>query len=386
MTDCIEGADGRVVLASQLTGAEREVTVRRKVVDARYLESSIPATHTPSYEVDDGVRGIPVNGLVGAGSPAGGYAVIGAGKTGMDACGWLLEHGVASDQITWVKPREPWVLERGSLQAREKVADFFIPYAYSVEASALATSIPDLLARLEACGEITRLDRSIEPTMFRAAILSELERERLRTVEHVVRAGHVRRLQSDRMVLDEAEVPMPAGTLYVDCTAEGLTLAPSKPIFEPRRVTIQPIREGSPSLNAAVIGYLEATRDDVAEQNALAPHHPVHHQADRLGPGAPHHDARHRRMGPGARRGRVGGSVSPQPGVRRAGPRRRAGGGRRLHRLPHPRRRRDREPRPPPGRAGRDAAHACVTQPTRGGAQRPALMRAIASSGKSALG
>ena len=36
-------------------------------------------------------------------------------------------------------------------------------------------------------------------------------------------------------------------------------------------MTIQPIREGSPSFNAAVIGYLEATRDDVAEQNTLAP-------------------------------------------------------------------------------------------------------------------
>lgn len=271
MTDCVEAGDGQARLTSRLTGAEREVTVRRKVIDARYLESAIPATRPPTYEVDEGVRCIPVNGLVDAEEAPGGYVVIGAGKTSMDACGWLLDHGVDSDRITWVKPRESWVLERGTYQAREKVADFFIPFAASVEASAVATSIPDLFQRLEACGDLTRIDPSIEPTMYRAAILSELERERLRSIEHVVRAGHVRRLQPDRMVLDDAEVATPAAPLYVDCTADGLVSSVSKPIFEPDRVTIQPIREGSPSFNAAVIGYIEATRDDVAEQNALAP-------------------------------------------------------------------------------------------------------------------
>ena len=53
----------------------------------------------------------------------------------------------------------------------------------------MATSIPELFQRLEACGDLTRIDPSIEPTMFRAAILSEHERERLRSIEHVVRAG-----------------------------------------------------------------------------------------------------------------------------------------------------------------------------------------------------
>jgi hypothetical protein len=34
------------------------------------------------------------------------------------------------------------------------------------------------------------------------------------------------------------------------------------------------MREGSPTFNAALIGYLEATRDDVDEQNSLAPTNP----------------------------------------------------------------------------------------------------------------
>ena len=273
MTDVHEPGDGPVRLTHLLTGATTEVTVRKKVVDARYLESVIPATHVPGFIVDDDVAFIPVNGLVRSVEPVGGYVILGTGKTGMDACVWLLEQGVAPDQITWVKPREPWTLDRGAYQPRAKLGSFLIGYADTVEASALATSVPDLFERLEACGGLVRLDPSIEATMFRAPFLSEYERALLRSIERVVRGGRVRRLHADRMVMEDGtEVPVAAGSLFVDCTAEGLQMPPAKPIFEERRVTPQGMREGSPSLNAALTGYLEATRgDDVAAANALAP-------------------------------------------------------------------------------------------------------------------
>lgn len=64
----------------------------------------------------------------------------------------------------------------------------------------------------------------------------------------------------------------PAGSLFVDCNAEGLQSPPPRPIFEPGRITPQGIREGSPSFNAAPIGYLEATRGaDLATANELSP-------------------------------------------------------------------------------------------------------------------
>lgn len=94
MHDVADPGDGTAHVTSRLTGVSREVTVRKKVVDARYLESSIPATHTPSFTVDDGARCVPVNALVKEAEPAGGYVILGAGKTGMDACVWLLEQGV----------------------------------------------------------------------------------------------------------------------------------------------------------------------------------------------------------------------------------------------------------------------------------------------------
>ncbi len=107
--------------------------------------------------------------------------------------------------------------------------------------------------------------------MYRAAILSEIELARLRTVENVIRAGRVRRIQRDRLVLDGGDLPSSADRLYVDCTADGLPKPPPRPIFEPNRVTIQQLRETSPTFNAALIGYVEATRDDVGEQNSLTP-------------------------------------------------------------------------------------------------------------------
>jgi hypothetical protein len=145
-------------------------------------------------------------------------------------------------------------------------------YAASVEASAQATSVRDLFMRLEACGTLLRVDTNVEPTMFRGSILSRYELDLLRTIEHVVRAGHVQLIQPDRMQMDEREVKVDKGSIFVDCTADGLPSSTARPIFEAQRVTPQGIREGSPSFSAALIGYLEATRgDDLAGANELAP-------------------------------------------------------------------------------------------------------------------
>lgn len=44
---------------SRLSGNEYEVNVRRKEVDGRYLEPSIPATYLPPFEVSPGARCMP---------------------------------------------------------------------------------------------------------------------------------------------------------------------------------------------------------------------------------------------------------------------------------------------------------------------------------------
>src|SRR4249920_3103247 len=75
---------------SRLTGADTEVSVRRRVVDATYMATRVPATEPPPFEVADGVTCVPVGALTSVTKPAAGYVIIGAGKTAMDAACWLL--------------------------------------------------------------------------------------------------------------------------------------------------------------------------------------------------------------------------------------------------------------------------------------------------------
>jgi hypothetical protein len=96
--------------------------VCRRVVDATYLSPSIPATTPSPFGVADGVRVMPVNRLADMDEAAGRYVVIGSGKTATDGIIWLLANGVEPDRITWVRPRDPWMLNRAKVQPDPAVA------------------------------------------------------------------------------------------------------------------------------------------------------------------------------------------------------------------------------------------------------------------------
>ncbi|HWW85685.1 MAG TPA: FAD/NAD(P)-binding protein, partial [Vicinamibacterales bacterium] len=57
------------------TGKVQDIAVRQKVVDARYLEASIPATHVPPFEVAPTARVVPINDLPEITRPRAAYAV-----------------------------------------------------------------------------------------------------------------------------------------------------------------------------------------------------------------------------------------------------------------------------------------------------------------------
>ena len=128
MSDCVSAVRGEHQLVSRLTRDETPVRARRRVVDARYLEPSIPATHVPSFAAEPGVRLIPVNDLVGLDGPASGFTVIGAGKTVRDARLWLLEAGVPPEAIRWVRPRDAWLLDRAFQQPLDLVPQLMEGY------------------------------------------------------------------------------------------------------------------------------------------------------------------------------------------------------------------------------------------------------------------
>src|SRR5258708_25265193 len=133
---------------SRVTGDEYDVKVRKKHVDAVYLEPSIPANTRPPFEVASDARCAPPHALVRLAERADGYVVIGAGKTAHDTCSWLLETGVSPSDIRWIKPREAWFVNRVSAQGGELVGTLFEGISLQLEASAQATSIEDLFHRL----------------------------------------------------------------------------------------------------------------------------------------------------------------------------------------------------------------------------------------------
>ncbi len=55
-----------------------------------------------------------------------------------------------------------------------------------------AESLDEMFLRLEAAGVMLRIDTGTVPTMAKAPTLGAWELDLLRTVEHVVRLGHVR--------------------------------------------------------------------------------------------------------------------------------------------------------------------------------------------------
>ena len=262
------GADGEQVRDLR-TGALHEVSVRRKVVDARYLEASVPATHTPSFEVTSGARVVPINDLPAAARSASCYTVLGSGKTAVDACTWLLDNHVEPERIRWVRPRDAWFHHRAHFQPLAQVGAIMDGLSLDAEAGAQAEDVDDLFERLEASGRLVRIDPSRPATMYRGTMLSGRELDAVRQIEDVVGLGHVRRIESDRIVLEQGETRTGPEDLHVDCTALGLRNAPATPIFQPGRIVLQQVRHNTPTFNAALVGFVEAHGDDDDEKNKL---------------------------------------------------------------------------------------------------------------------
>ena len=267
LAGCDYVGDRQVV--SRISGRRFQVPQRCRIVDARYLAPDIPARTPPPFEVADGARVVPVNALAALPEPASSYVVVGSGKTATDACVWLLGHGVDPDAICWVRPRDPWMLDRAVVQPDPAV--YLGMVADLMESAAAADSLPELFLRLEAAGVLVRIDRSVTPTMAKTPTLGRWELDLLRTIRHVVRRGHVRTVEPGRITLDEGSVGVAQDALVVHCAASGLQQPPLVPIWGPSAITLQPIRTGFPCFGAALAGYVEATRADDAEKNRLCP-------------------------------------------------------------------------------------------------------------------
>ncbi len=263
--------DGRFV--SLLSGAETHVTVGRKTVDGTYYGTTVPSTHKPKFAVADGVRLVTPNALAHLwkeAAPPRRFVIIGAGKTAMDVGVWLLNSGAAPESISWIMPRDSWLLAREKIQPGSEFFEATIgAQADQIEAFATAATVEELFDRLEKIGLMTRIYADVTPTMMHYATISRGEIAQLQRITNVIRNGHVRAVDAGGLTFDNGKVAIEPGTLYIDCTASAVEKRPAVPIFQGDRIVPQLVRAPQPAFSAALVAYVEAHYDDDAKKNEL---------------------------------------------------------------------------------------------------------------------
>lgn len=270
---CDYGDDGTIV--SLVNGAEYEVGAD-KVVDASYIKVTVPAQRPPKFAVSDGAVCITPNQLPAAAARYQNLTIVGSGKTGIDACLFLLEVGVDPSAITWIVPNDAYLFDRFTVNPGRKFTDIITAGRIEVFNAALeADSVDDFFQRVLDCEQLLTLDPEVKPTRWRCATVTKLELEQLRRLPNIVRMGHVEIVSDQEIQLQHGTRPSPAGTIYVDCAADGLQNRPAKPVFAGNRITLQSVRMCQQVYSAGFIGNVEANVADEARKNELC--RPVPH-------------------------------------------------------------------------------------------------------------
>ena len=266
MSDHLGGGEVRHLLSGETTRINA-----RRLVDARLLENGIPLSHQRRFAVADGVSCIPPNFLPRLARGHDHFTILGAGKTAMDSVVWLLESGARPDQIRWIVPRDPYVINRAFTQPSAAFyRDSYGGTARQLEAVAAASSLDDLADRMEAAGLWLRLDPAVRPVIMHGPTVSMAELERLREVRDLVRMGHVQTIEPGRLTLAGGALAAPDNSLYVDCTARALGHSDTWPIFTDERIALQMIRLYQPTFSAALLARIETAFHTDKARNSVA--------------------------------------------------------------------------------------------------------------------
>ncbi|KAH8744435.1 pyridine nucleotide-disulfide oxidoreductase-domain-containing protein [Diaporthe sp. PMI_573] len=264
---------------SILTGKAYQVGKETRIVDATYMKVKVPSMGPPVYQVAEDVEFVTPNDMASAARPYANYTVIGAGKTGIDACLWLLANGIDPARITWIMPRDSFLYNRSAFQPGKQFAEISraVQKAF-VESVMAASSVDDLLKRLVASQQLLQLDDRVWPTMFRFATISLPEFEQLKKIKNIVRQGHVIRISRHEVLLQNGSYTPDPDSLFVDCSADGLAKQDATAIFQDDKIRLQPVRMAQQVFSSAFIAHVEATYNDDKTKNKLC--RPIPHPDD----------------------------------------------------------------------------------------------------------
>lgn len=258
---------------SLLSGDKYQVSIKRRLVDGTFFNTSVPSTHSRKFTVADNISCIAPNDLPKRAEKYTHYAVLGGGKTAMDAIVWLLSKGAKAKTLTWVCPRDSWLINRATTQPGKA---FFTQTVGAVakqfDAMMQATSLDDLFLRLESAGNMLRVNSGITPSMFHYATISEGEQTQLASIEHIIRNEKVSRIDADGLQMQSgARYNMPENTLFIDCTATAAVFIGDRTtaVFQQDRIVLQAVYAPLVTYSASIIAFVEANFNDEKQKNKL---------------------------------------------------------------------------------------------------------------------
>jgi hypothetical protein len=107
--------------------------------------------------------------------------------------------------------------------------------------------------------------------MYHGAIMSIDELALLRTIGDVIRLGRVETIDAGSITLAKGKIGTYPDTLYVNCSASGVTRRPLVPVFADDTITMQMVKPIQPVFSAALVARVETLALTEPEKNALCP-------------------------------------------------------------------------------------------------------------------
>ena len=230
----------------------------KKTVDATLMETHVPSTTTPEYAIEEGVNLVPINKLAEVSKPWKRYVVIGAGKTGLDALSYLLDHGVDQEKIVWIVSNDSWFMCRDPIEG-ENIKTFHKKIPKFMTLFLEAENVDECYKKCESSGQFLRLDKDIWPTKNHAATVSTREIMQYRSIKNVIRQGRVDRIEKDRIVFKQGyTISTDSDTLHVDCSTASTNFPSVKEkVFDGNHINLMMIQMPQPCTSGAMIAALE---------------------------------------------------------------------------------------------------------------------------------
>ena len=185
----------------------------------------------------------------------------------MDAVLYLLEKGVDANNIYWISPNDAWLFNRAALQVGY-VAQRVLEHGEQLKK---AKTVDDVFLAIEKTGGIFRIDENVVPQKWRCGTISPEELEQLRQVKNIIRKGRVNRISTTAIELQKGTIPYMGRSLFVDCSANGLSRRPDVPIFSEGKITLQSILFCQQVFSAAIIAKLALTNISDQKRNLIMP-------------------------------------------------------------------------------------------------------------------